>query len=364
MAGGRPKKPLILTDEEREQLERWARRPKTSQRLAQRSRIVLECAEGEDNSVVAETLAVAKATVGKWRKRFLDKRLDGLVDEPRPGAPRTITDADVERVVTKTLETKPKNATHWSTRSMAKATGMSQTAIVRIWHAFGLQPHRSKTFKLSEDPLFIEKVRDVVGLYMNPPEHAIVLSIDEKSQVQALDRTQPLLPMEPWQVERHTHDYARHGTTSLFAALNCKTGEVIGRCHQRHRHQEFLSFLKHVDRTIEKGPNTEVHLVMDNYATHKTPAVQRWLTKHPEYHAHFTPTSASWLNQVERFFAAITEKCIRRGVYRSVTALKKAIMKYLDEHNKTPTPFVWVASADLILERVKNVCARISNSGH
>jgi transposase len=364
MAGGRPKNPLVLTDEEREQLERWARRPKTSQRLAQRSRIVLACAEGEDNTVVAETLAVCKATVGKWRKRFLDKRLDGLVDEPRPGAPRTISDADVERIVTKTLETKPRNATHWSTRGMAEATGMSQTAIVRIWRAFGLQPHRTKTFKLSEDPLFIEKVRDVVGLYMNPPEHAIVLSIDEKSQVQALDRTQPLLPMEPWQVERHTHDYARHGTTSLFAALNCKTGEVIGRCHQRHRHQEFLRFLKHVDQTLEKGPKTEVHLVMDNYATHKTPAVQRWLTKHPEYQVHFTPTSASWLNQVERFFAEITEKCIRRSAYRSVNALKKSIMDYLDEHNKKPKPFTWVATADLILERVKNVCKRISDSGH
>jgi transposase len=364
MAGGRPKKSLVLTDEERGQLERWARRPKTSQRLALRSRIVLACAEGEDNTVVAETLAVCTATVGKWRKRFLDKRLDGLVDESRPGAPRTITDDDVERVVTMTLETKPKNATHWSTRSMAEATGMSQTAICRIWHAFGLQPHRTKTFKLSEDPLFVEKVRDVVGLYMNPPEHAIVLSIDEKSQVQALDRTQPLLPMEPWQVERHTHDYARHGTTSLFAALNTKTGEVIGRCHQRHRHQEFLRFLKHVDQTIKKSRKTQVHLIMDNYATHKTPAVQRWLTRHPEYHVHFTPTSASWLNQVERFFAEITTKCIRRSAHRSVTALKNAIMNYLDEHNRNPKPFTWVADADVILERVKNVCARISNSGH
>jgi transposase len=364
MAGGRPKEPLILTDEEREQLKRWARRPKSSQRLALRARIVLACGEGNSNTDVASELGVSMPTVGKWRARFLRDRLEGLVDEPRPGTPRTITDDDVERVVTKTLETKPKNATHWSTRSMAEATGMSQTAIVRIWHAFGLQPHRTKTFKLSEDPLFIEKVRDIVGLYMNPPEHAIVLSIDEKSQVQALDRTQPLLPMEPWQVERKTHDYARHGTTSLFAALNTKTGEIIGRCHQRHRHQEFLRFLKHVDQTITKGPKTEVHLVMDNYATHKTPAVQRWLTRHPEYHVHFTPTSASWLNQVERFFAAITDKCIRRSAFRSVHALKKAIMTYLDEHNKNPKPFVWVATADLILSRVKNVCERISNSGH
>jgi transposase len=364
MAGGRPKQPLILAEEERAQLERWSRRPKTSQRLALRSRIVLACADGDENTVVAETLGICKGTVGKWRKRFLTNRLDGLVDEPRPGAPRTITDDDVERVVTMTLESKPRNATHWSTRSMAEAAGLSQTAIVRIWRAFGLQPHRTKTFKLSEDPLFIEKVRDIVGLYINPPEHAIVLSIDEKSQVQALDRTQPLLPMEPWQVERQTHDYARHGTTSLFAALNTKTGEVIGRCHQRHRHQEFLRFLKHVDQTIQKAPKTEVHLVMDNYATHKTPAVQRWLTRHPEYHVHFTPTSASWLNQVERFFAEITNKRIRRSAFRSVHALKKAIIDYLDEHNQDPKPFVWTADADLILSRVKNVCRRISNSGH
>jgi len=364
MAGGRPKEPLVLTDEERDQLKCWARRPTTSQRLALRSRIVLACGTGATNADVAEELGITRPTVGKWRARFLEHRLDGLVDEPRPGAPRTITDEDVDRVVALTLESKPKNATHWSTRSMAEATGMSQTAICRIWRAFGLQPHRTKTFKLSEDPMFVEKTRDIVGLYMNPPEHAIVLSIDEKSQVQALDRTQPLLPLEPWQVERQTHDYARYGTTSLFAALNVKTGEVIGRCHQRHRSQEFLRFLKHVDKTIEKEPGTEVHLVMDNYATHKTPAVKRWLTRHPEYHVHFTPTSASWLNQVERFFAEITSKRIRRGVFRSVNDLKKAIIGYLDEHNKNPKPFVWVADADLILKRVKNVCKRISNSGH
>ena len=364
MAGGRPTELLVLTDEEREQLERWARRPKTSQRLALRSRIVLACGKGSSNTDVALELGISMPTVGKWRARFLRDRLDGLADEPRPGAPRTIEDDDVERVVTMTLETKPKNATHWSTRSMAEAAGLSQTAIVRIWHAFGLQPHRTKTFKLSEDPMFVEKVRDIVGLYMNPPEHAIVLSVDEKSQVQALDRTQPLLPMEPWQVERQTHDYARHGTTSLFAALNTKTGEVIGRCHQRHRHQEFLRFLKHVDQIIEKGPKTEIHLIMDNYATHKTPAVRRWLTRHPEYHVHFTPTSASWLNQVERFFAEITNKRIRRSAFRSVNALKKSIMGYLDEHNQNPKPFVWTADADLILSRVKNVCKRISNSGH
>jgi transposase len=332
--------------------------------LALRSRIVLECAKGYANTEVAEELSVSMPTVGKWRKRFLKDRLEGLVDEPRPGAPRSITDEEVERVVTKTLESQPKNATHWSTRKMAEATGLSQNAIWRIWNAFGLRPHRTKTFKISEDPLFIEKVRDIVGLYMNPPEHALVLCIDEKSQVQALDRTQPLLPLEPWQVERHTHDYARHGTTSLFAALNARTGKVIGRCHQRHRHQEFLKFLKHVDASLEKEPGIEIHLVMDNYATHKTSAVQRWLTKHPEYHVHFTPTSASWLNQVERFFAEITNQRIRRSAYRSVAALRQEIMDYLDEHNENPKPFQWTADADLILSRVANVCKRINRSGH
>jgi transposase len=364
MAGGRPLKALVLAEEERAQLQRWARRPKTSQRLALRSRIILECAKGYANTEVAEELRVSMPTVGKWRKRFLKDRLEGLVDEPRPGAPRSITDEDVERVVTKTLESQPKNATHWSTRKMAEATGLSQNAIWRIWNAFGLRPHRTKTFKISQDPLFIEKVRDIVGLYMNPPEHALVLCIDEKSQVQALDRTQPLLPLEPWQVERHTHDYARHGTTSLFAALNARTGKVIGRCHQRHRHQEFLKFLKHVDASLEKEPGIEIHLVMDNYATHKTSAVRRWLTKHPEYHVHFTPTSASWLNQVERFFAEITNQRIRRSAFRSVTALRQAIMDYLDEHNKNPKPFQWTADPDLILSRVANVCKRINRSGH
>ncbi len=364
MAGGRPLKSLVLSKEERGQLERWTRRPKTSQRLALRAKIVLACAEGLTNTEVTEQLGVSMPTVGKWRKRFLQQRLEGLNDEPRPGTPRKIMDEDVERVVTKTLESKPKNATHWSTRSMAKATGLTQNAIWRIWNAFGLKPHRTETFKISEDPLFIEKVRDVVGLYMNPPENALVLCVDEKSQIQALDRTQPLLPMEPWQVERHTHDYARHGTTSLFAALNTRTGEVIGRCHQRHRHQEFLKFLKYIDASIEKRPGMEIHLVMDNYATHKTPSVRRWLNKHPEYVVHFTPTSASWLNMVERFFAEITTRRLRRGVFRSVRALRQAIMDYLDEHNQKPKPFIWTADADLILNRVSNVCKRINQSGH
>lgn len=362
MAGGRPKGELILSDGERETLTRWARRPKTSQFLALRSKIILTSAEGHSNKEVTSRLGITDATVSKWRRRFLNDRLDGLLDEPRPGAPRSISDDDVERVVTKTLESKPPSATHWSTRSMAKECNLSQTAIVRIWRAFGLQPHRQGTFKLSTDPLFIEKVRDVVGLYVEPPDHAIVLCVDEKSQVQALDRTQPMLPFGPGQIERRTHDYERHGTTSLFAALDVATGRVIGRCHRQHRHKEFLRFLKEIDSAIPEEPGVSIHLVMDNYGTHKVSAVKRWLANHPRFVQHFTPTSASWINQVERFFAEITEKRIRRGVFRSVRQLETAIMSYLDEHNKDPKPFKWTATADLILEKVKRVCERISNS--
>ncbi len=362
--GGRPKAPLILTDQERQKLQTWASRPKSTQRLASRVKIILACADGLENKGVAARLRVNIATVGKWRKRFLEDRLEGLTDEPRPGAPRKITDAHVEEVVTKTLEEKPKAATHWSTRAMAKAVGLSRSAIVRIWRAFGLKPHQSDSFKLSTDPYFVEKVRDVVGLYMSPPENAIVLSIDEKSQVQALDRTQPLLAMTPGQAERGTHDYVRNGTTSLFAALNVATGRVIGKCYKRHRSREFLEFLKEVDSQVIGEPGVRIHIIMDNYGTHKTASVKRWFERHPEYHLHFTPTSGSWLNQVERFFAEITEKRIRRGVFRSVAALEKAIMEYLAAHNENPKPFVWTAGADLILDRVKRVCERISNSGH
>jgi transposase len=362
--GGRPKPPVTLSDDERQKLDTWASRPTSAQRLALRSRIVLACAEGLDNKDVAARLQINVVTVGKWRKRFLEDRLDGLADEPRPGAPRTITDVMVEEVVTKTLEEKPKAATHWSTRGMAKTVGLSQSAIVRIWNAFGLKPHRGKTFKLSTDPYFVEKVRDVVGLYMSPPENAIVLSVDEKSQVQALDRTQPLLPMTPGQAERGTHDYVRNGTTSLFAALNVATGAVIGKCYRRHRQQEFLKFLNEIDAQVEREPGVEIHIILDNYGTHKTAAVKRWFERHPEYHLHFTPTSGSWLNQVERFFAEITEKRIRRGAFRNVAALEKAILEYLADHNENPRPFVWTANADLILNRVKKVCERISNSGH
>ena len=357
-------KPLTLTDDERSKLAAWTRRPKTAQRLALRARIVLAAADGHTNTAIAADLRVTLPTVGKWRQRFLDKRLDGLTDEPRPGPPRTITDARVEEVVTKTLETKPANATHWSTRGMARHTGLSQTAVSRIWRAFGLKPHRAETFKLSSDPYSVEKVRDVVGLYLDPPDRAVVLSVDEKSGAQALDRTQPVLPMTPGQVERGTHDYVRHGTTSLFAALDVATGRVIGTCHRRHRHQEFVKFLAAIDAAVPAEDGVTVHLVLDNYATHKTPAVKRWLERHPRFVVHFTPTSASWLNQVERFFAEITEKRIRRGVFRSVRELEQAIEAYLAEHNRNPKPFRWTATADLILRRVEELCKRTRNSGH
>lgn len=356
--------PLVLADDEREKLEAWVRRPKTSQRLALRSRIVLAAAAGKSNTEIADDLRVTMPTVGKWRQRFLDDRLEGLVDEPRPGAPRTITDAQVEEVVTKTLESKPKNATHWSTRSMAKAAGLSQTAVARIWRAFELKPHLHETFKLSTDPFFVEKVRDVVGLYLNPPEKAIVLSVDEKSQCQALNRTQPILPMTPGQAERGTHDYERHGVTSLFAALNVATGAIIGECHRRHRQQEFVKFLETIDATIPVEDGVSIHLILDNYATHKTPRVKRWLLKHPRFVVHFTPTSGSWLNQVERFFAEITEKTIRRGSFKSVKALEKSIADYLKEYNENPKPFRWTASAELILKKVVDVCKQTCNSGH
>jgi len=355
---------LILSDDESQTLKTWASRPKSTQRLATRARIVLACAEGLDNKSVAARLRVGRVTVGTWRRRFVERRLAGLADEPRPGAPRSISDADVERVVTRTLEAKPKAAPHWGTRGMAQAEGLSQSSVGRIWRAFGLKPHQTSSFKLSTDPYFVEKVRAVVGLYMSPPERAIVLCVDEKSQVQALDRTQPLLPMTPGKGERPTHDYARNGTTSLFAALNVATGEVIGQCHRRHRHQEFLKFLNELDSKLTRERGVEIHLVLDNYGTPKTAAVKRWSLRHPEYHLHFTPTSGSWLNLVERFFGEITEKRIRRGAFRGVAALEAAIREYLEHHNASPKPFRWTADADLILDRVKMVIERTSDSGH
>jgi transposase len=362
MRTGRPKAELVLTAEEKNKLGQWTRRATIAQRLSLRARIVLLCAEGLTNKEAAKRAKTTPQTVSKWRKRFVRGRLEALVDEPRPGAPRTISDAQVEEVVTKTLEATPKGATHWSTRSMAKETGLSQSAVSRIWRAFALQPHRSKTFKLSTDPFFVEKVRDIVGLYLNPPERAVVLSVDEKSQVQALDRTQPLLPLAPGQVERRSHDYVRHGTTSLFAALDVATGRVIGQCHRRHRHQEFLKFLKMVEAAVE--PDLEVHLIMDNYGTHKTPKVKRWLVQRPHWHIHFTPTSGSWLNLVERFFAEITQRRIRRGAFRSVAELEQAIRDYLKVHNENPKPFIWTASADQVLGKIGRLCKRINNSGH
>jgi len=362
MRTGRPTAEVILTDEEREQLERWSRRPKTSQALAQRARIILACADGKSNDQIADRMRLNPHTVGKWRKRFVAKRLEGLLDEPRVGAPRKILDADVERVLTLTLESKPKNATHWSTRSMAEASGLTQTAVSRVWRAFALQPHRTETFKLSKDPQFIEKVRDIVGLYMNPPARALVLCVDEKSQIQALDRTEPIFPMRPGQAERRTHDYARYGTTSLFAALDLVSGNVIGECHRRHRSIEFRHFLDTIDAAVPA--DLEVHLVLDNYGTHKSPLIQRWLAKRPRFILHFTPTSASWMNLVERFFANLTEKQIRRGTFRSTRQLEAAIKNYLRLYNQDPRPFVWHKSADEILESIGRFCQRTLDSAH
>ena len=362
MRTGRPKEPLTLTDDERRRLEMLARRPTTAQRLATRARIVLQSATGWSNQEVAGYLHVAPQTVSRWRESFRLARLDGLFDEPRPGAPRKILDDQIEDLIAKTLETKPKDATHWSTRSMGAETHISKASVSRIWRAFGLKPHREKTFKLSTDPLFIEKVRDIVGLYMDPPHKAVVMCLDEKSQVQALDRTQPLLPMEMDYPEARTADYERHGTTSLFAALDVATGQLIGSCHRRHRHHEFLRFLQRIESTVPE--DLEIHGVMDNYATHKTPRIQRWLARHPRWHVHFTPTGASWLNMVERFFSEITTKRIRRGSFLSVAALERAIEEYLEYRNQKPKPFVWTATADDILLSLGRLCKRISETGH
>ena len=364
MKTGRPIKPLTLSAGEQSKLELMVRRPKTDQRTALHAHIVLECAAGKCNTAVAKKLKVTIQTVGKWRERFLQRRLGALGDAPRSGQPRKITDEKVEAVITRALETRPKNTTHWSTRNMAEASGLNQNAIVHIWRAFGLKPHLQENFKLSTDPFFVEKVRDIVGLYLNPPEstRAVVMSVDEKSQVQALDRSQPVLPMRPGQAERRTHDYYRHGTTSLFAALDIATGKVIGRCHQRHRHQEFLRFLEQIERTVSAG--LDVHLVLDNYATHKTPKVAAWFKNRPRYHLHFTPTSGSWLNQIERWFAKITEQRIRRGVFKSFDELIESIDQYIQNNNQDPKPFVWTATAELILDRVGLLCKRTNHSGH
>src|SRR5713226_3078708 len=345
---GRPKAELTLSDNERATLQRWARRAKSSQALALRANIILTCAQGHDNKEAAALLRCHESTVGKWRKRFIDRRLDGLVDEPRPGREPTITDEQVEKVVIDTLEETPDDATHWSRASMAKRSGLSESTIGRIWKAFHLKPHLADTFKISADPLFIEKVHDIVGLYLNPPEHAVVLCLDEKSQVQALDRSQPVLPMMPGMPERRTHDYARYGTLDLFAAFNVADGLVIADTYKQHRHVEWIKFLAKIDKEVPQltglGEQLQIHIIADNYGTHKTPEVQIWLDKHPRFHMHFTPTSSSWINQVERWFGLLTQKLLQRGVHKSVTQLARDIMAWTDQWNEDPKPFIWTKS--------------------
>jgi len=354
---------IELSDEERTVLEGWVRRPKTAQALATRSRIVLACAAGGTNGQVAERVGVSLATVAKWRNRFAADRLEGLSDDPRPGRPRTVSDEKVHEVITRTLEEKPRGGdTHWSSRSMARASGLSQSTVSRMWRAFGLKPHLVETWKLSTDPQFVEKVRDVVGVYLDPPEKAIVLCVDEKSQIQALDRTAPVLPLMPGTPQRMTHDYVRNGTTSLFAALDPTSGSVIAQHYRQHRHQEFLRFLKLIDSSVPK--EYDLHLILDNYATHKTPAVKNWLLRRPRFHLHFTPTSASWMNLVERWFAELTNRKLRRSTHRSVVELEADIRKWINAWNKDPKPFIWTKTADQILETLAAYCERINDSGH
>jgi len=359
---GRPLLPLSISAEDQAQLVAWTRRPKTAQALAMRSRVVLRAGEGLSNTDIAQHLGLSLQTVGKWRQRYLDQDVDGLLDEPRPGTARKLSDKDIERVLALTLESTPADATHWSTRSLAKKAGLSRASIHRIWQTFSLAPHRSETFKLSKDPLFIDKVRDIVGLYLAPPDHALVLCVDEKSQIQALDRTAPLLPMRPGQIERRSHDYVRHGITSLFAALDTKTGKVIGQTQQRHRSEEFRRFLDTIEANVPA--DLDVHLILDNYGTHKTALIRNWLAKRPRFHLHFTPTSASWLNLVERWFAALTEKQLRRGAHRSTRELKEAITAFINNHNKDPKPFIWHKTADQILDSVARFCKQTLVTGH
>ena len=354
---GRPKAQIVLTDEERTALRRYARRARTNRDLGLRASIVLKSADGLSDTDVAKAVHAGNATVGKWRRRFIEKRLDGLFDRPRPGAPRKIGDDQVEDVVVKTLETTPKGKTHWSTRKMAKNVGLSHSTIGRVWRAFGLKPHLvEKNFHLSNDPLLVEKVRDIVGLYMSPPDNAVVICIDEKSQIQALERAQPVLPMDLGQPEKQTSTYMRHGTLSLFAALYVATGQVIGKLRTRHRAREFIAFLAEVDAAVPAGK--EVHAVLDNLSTHKTPAVHRWLLKHPRFHLHFTPTHASWLNLVERFFGLLTAEALVRGSHTSVVQLRTAILEYLEVHNEEPKPFRWTKTADQILESIARFATR------
>lgn len=347
---------IVLDEGEKRELASLTRKHGAPQALAERARIVLAAASGLNNKEIAAKLGICAATAGTWRNRFAGSRMDGLYDEPRPGAPRKIGDDEIAATIRKTLESRPAGATHWSLRTMAKEIGHAPSTVHRIWRAFGLQPHRSESFKLSSDPLFVEKVRDIVGLYLSPPERALVLCVDEKSQVQALDRSQPLLPMRPGQAERRTHDYKRHGTTSLFAALDVKAGTVIGKCMARHRAQEFRKFLDEVERNVPAGPG--IHVIMDNYGTHKTKLIRNWFLKRPRWHVHFTPTSASWLNQIERFFALLTGRALKRGVFHSVRELETAINTYIEVTNAEPKPFRWTKTADDILASIQRFCLR------
>ena len=362
MSTGRPSTPIILSHEEHRQLESIVRSRSLPYGLVSRARVVLMAARGESNKLIAEKVGLSSQSVCKWRQRFLQQGLEGLYDEMRPGRPRSVSDERVAELIRKTLDTKPRDGTHWTIRSIAKETHLSRPTVHRIWNAFGLQPHRQRSFKLSSDPFFVEKVRDIFGLYLNPPDKAMVLCVDEKSQIQALDRTQPLLPMGLGYVEGVTHDYVRHGTTTLFAALDIATGQVITRCKSRHRHQEYLSFLKHVDANVPQ--DLDIHLVVDNYSAHKHPTVKRWLAAHSRYQVHYTPTYASWLNQVEIWFNIITQKAIRRGTFKSVKELTAKIDHFVKQYNTDSRPFVWTATADSILKKIKRLCQYISETSH
>ncbi|WP_040732618.1 IS630 family transposase [Nocardia tenerifensis] len=359
---GRPKAELVLSDEERAALIRGARAASSSQAYALRCRIVLACAEPSPNTEVAARLGVSAPTVGKWRSRFIASRLAGLADEQRPGRPSSILLDQVEEVLTDTLASSPVNATHWSRASMAAHSGLSKSTIGRIWRKFDLKPHIQDGFKLSTDPLFVEKVVDVVGLYHNPPERAVVLCVDEKSQIQALDRSQPVLPMMPGMPERRTHDYQRHGTTTLFAAFNIADGTVISELRRRHRAAEYKKFLVAIDKAVPA--ELDVHIVCDNLSTHKTPAVYEWLARHPRFHVHFTPTGSSWLNQVERWFAYLTDQLLRRGVHTSVQSLERQVNAWITTWNDNPKPFVWKKTAEEILNSLAKYLQRISGAGH
>lgn len=361
-AMGRSAATIILSEEEEAELKRWRRRRNTTIALHLRAGIVLDCARGYSGEEIAERHATSQQTVTKWRRRFASDRLQGLSDAPRSGQPRRHDDEQVQAVLETTLNRRPKHATHWSVRRLSEELGVDKSFVHRVWRAFGLKPHLSKSFKLSNDPHFIDKVRDVVGLYLDPPDKALVLCVDEKSQIQALDRTQPSLPMNYGMPETHTHDYRRYGTTTLFAALDVATGKVIGKLKRRHRTVEFISFLRHIDSVVPE--DLAVHLILDNYCTHKTKRVKNWLLRHPRFHCHYTPTYSSWINLVERFFAALTEEQLRRGTHRSVPALEKAIRDYLEIHNGQPQPFRWSKSADEIIESVHSVIKRINETGH